>query len=404
MRAALSALVGPGEPLHLYPVDDVRLRQASLSTPVDLETTALLALGIGVAMVAAVIVVLVLRTEQRLHDRDVPELRALGFTEGQLTTLAAVRTWPVAVAGAAIALIGSVGLSSRFPIGIGRQLELDPGLEVNVEVLAVGALAIVVLVIVVGMVASRSRRARETNSRSTVTGWLRTAGAPTEAGLGAHFAFEGSNGRRSTTTLQGMLTAVVALVVVGAVGMWVGGESRLYDIPADHGWPWDVSIGNSSFALAPTTLDRLGADASLTGQTRATSGMGTLDEVPSELFAIDADGTAPPVVLSGRLPVAAREVALGSRVLDRLGAGLGSIVTLSVAGGEFDTGGQTTDIELTVVGTALAPQFGDSDIGEVSVVIFDAIRDAGGDPAPQLVMARVSGTDRATAMARLSTD
>jgi hypothetical protein len=133
--AALTAIAGPGDEPPVLAPDERFSRRSSYSTPVGLETTALLSLGVGVAIAAFASAVLVLRTEQRFHDRDATGLRVVGLTAPQLAVVAALRTLPAALAGGAFAVVGAIGLSSRFPIGTGRQLELHPGVEANIAVL-----------------------------------------------------------------------------------------------------------------------------------------------------------------------------------------------------------------------------------------------------------------------------
>jgi hypothetical protein len=408
LAKALSGLAVPGAPPPGVLPANADSRRASFTTPVSLETTSLLALGIGLAVAAAATTVLLLRTEQRFHERDTPKLQALGFTPPQLVALAAVRTLPAAFLGGVVALAGAIALSNRFPIGIGRELELNPGWQVNVAVIAVGTIVTMAFVVGVSTPAARTsrRRTRATVPRFSVTRGFRRAGAPTEAALGAHLAFEGPRGRRSAATTQGLLGGVVALVVVGAVGMWVGGVDRLYDVPARHGWPWDVAIGNTNFKMLPATLSRLASDPRLAQQTQAAFGQVSLNGVSVEVFAFDGSGTAPPEVLSGRPPTTPDEIALGIRVMRRLGVAAGDTVTLSVAGGEFEKSGSTSDVDrkLTVVGTTLAPMFGESDLGDVSAVTLDAIREAGGDSRPSMVMARLSGPNPSAVAAELDRD
>ena len=135
----------------------------------------------------------------------------------------------------------------------------------------------------------------------------------TEATLGAHLAFEGPHGRRSAATTQGVAGAVVALVVVGAVGMWVGGVNRLYAEPPRHGWPWDVAIGNVNFKMVPATLSRLSTDRRLSEMTEAAFGQVALNGVSAEVFAFDPSGTAPPEGAGGRNPTASDEMLWGAR-------------------------------------------------------------------------------------------
>ncbi len=236
-----------------------------------------------------------------------------------------MRTLPAALLGGAVALAGALALSNRFPIGIGRELELHPGWQANIAVVAIGTIVTMAFVAGVSTLAARSWRwpARATPPRLSITRGLRRAGAPTEATLGAHLAFEGPRGRRSSATTQGLLGGVVALVVVGAVGMWVGGVNRLYGEPRRHGWPWDVAIGNVNFKMVPATLSRLAVDSRLSEKSEAAFGQVALNGVSSEVFAFDPSGTAPPQVLSGRNPIAPDEIALGNRAMRRLGVAIG---------------------------------------------------------------------------------
>src|SRR4029079_17709388 len=80
LQGALDALTPAGSdgPI-LIPVEDDSHR-AALETPVRVETTALLALGIAIARAGSIGLALILRTEQRIHDDDTPTLRSLGAT------------------------------------------------------------------------------------------------------------------------------------------------------------------------------------------------------------------------------------------------------------------------------------------------------------------------------------
>ena len=128
----------------------------------------------------------------------------------------------------------------------------------------------------------------------------------------AHLRFRGASRASIGGATQGLAGGVVALVVVGAVGMWVGGVNRLYAEPPRHGWPWDRPIGNVNFKMVPATLSRLSTDRRLSEMTEAAFGQVALNGVSAEVFAFDPSGTAPPEVLSGRNPTASDEIALGS--------------------------------------------------------------------------------------------
>jgi len=407
LNAALPSLLPPGEGVAQLAPDFRAARPNAYATPVNLETTALLALGIGVAALGVIVLVLVLRAEQRFHDRDTVGLRALGVTSHQLATIAALRVLPASLVGGLVAVLGAIALSARFPIGIGRQLELDRGYDVNIAVVTLGALGIVALVIVVGLIASRSRRAdlATAGSPATSVGWLQRVGAPTTVALGARVAFENPRGRRSPTAVPGVVSGAVAIVIVATLAIWMAGVNHLYQDSASHGWPWDVAVGNSNFTLTDDSAARLAVDPRVAAQTRAAYGQATINGTALELFAIDPAGTAPPVVMSGRLPARADEIALGTRAIRKLGVAVGDKVTLSFATSEFNDGqSPTSDVEATVVGTALAPMFGESDLGDPSVVTLDAVRAGGGNSTAQMVALRLTESARKGGAAQLAKD
>jgi hypothetical protein len=404
-RARVEAAIGAGSDdgaPQVFTAEDNR-RVGALHAPVDLETTALLALGIGLAVAGAIVVGLVLRAEQRNHEDDTPALRALGSSAPQLGLAAAFRTLPAALGGAALALVVALGLSPRFPIGIGRQLELDRGLRVNVAVVAVGLVALLGSMLVGAFLVGRPRRAREDAAvrRAPISERLAQGGAPTDLVLGSYVAFARARGARSVPSRQTIAGGALMLALVTGLAVFVGGVDRLYSVPAAHGWAWDAVVGNVNFPLDPSTAHDLARDPQVAGHTRANYGQATVNGSSTEFLAFDPDGTAPPEVLSGRLPRSAGEIALGANLMDRLDAHVGSSVTFSVADGEFDAGGKTTPQKMTVVGETITPVFGESDIGDVGVVTLGGIAAAGGNAGPTFETVRLQPGHRAARLAVL---
>ncbi|MCI3949829.1 MAG: hypothetical protein K0R11_1763, partial [Acidimicrobiales bacterium] len=76
---------------------------------------------------------------------DAPVLRALGIGSRSLALVAALRAAAVAVPAGLVAVAVAVGLSPLFPISLARKAEIDPGVDVDVPVLVIGAIAAVVL-------------------------------------------------------------------------------------------------------------------------------------------------------------------------------------------------------------------------------------------------------------------
>ena len=378
-------------------------RRAALDAPVDLETTALLALAIGIALAGAIVTGLILRAEQRAHDDDAPTLRALGSTRSQLGAAAALRVLPVAVGGVVIGLALALALSARFPVGIGRQLELDPGVEADALVLAAGTLLVIVFVVGLAFAFGASRISSEDDvaRRLTVAERLARIGAPTGAVLGAYLAFARGRRARPTPSRQAIAGGAALLSIVVTLAIYLAGVDQLYSVPAAHGWRWDAALGNVNFRLAEYTTERLTADADVRSMTPIAYGQAALNGDPTEILAFDPDGDRPPDVIAGRLPRSAREIALGAGMLDQLDVAIGSTVRLSLEDGEFGLTRAPRTRRLKVVGQTLSPVFGESDPTGIGVVTLAAIEAAGGDATPRIVLIEVAGHDPSAALGRL---
>jgi hypothetical protein len=371
----------------LIPTED-QTHPASLTTPVRVETTALYALGIGLALAVAIATALILRTEQRIHENDTPVLQWLGCSARQLGAAAMLRTVPVAVAGAVLAAVTALLLSPRYPIGIGRQLERDPGFAVNVAVLGVGVLAVIVFVLGAAFLFGYPRRRREAGAHrhSATAAWLAGAGAPVELTLGAYLGFARGRNVRPVPARPALVGGTLLVAVMTGLALYGVGVDHAYGTRAGHGWRWDAAIGNVNFPLQHSTAAALAQDRHIRAQTAVGYGQVKVGGVSTEVLAYDPRGTAPPEVTSGRLPRAPDEIALGAATLDRLGLHIGSRVPLNLTRGEFDTGETKKPRELTVVGTALSPVFGEEDVGSVGIVTLGAIHAGGGNAEPRIVL------------------
>jgi len=387
LQGALDALTPAGSdgPI-LIPVEDDSHR-AALETPVRVETTALLALGIGIALAGSIALALILRTEQRIHDDDTPTLRSLGATARQLGGSAALRTLPATLIGTIAAIVLAIALSPLFPIGIGRELEFDGGVHVDALVLAAGALITlgVVILLTFAFALPRTRRAPITARHSAVASRLAAADAPIGMRLGAYLAFARAGARRSPPSRPVILGGVLLVALMTGLAVYGAGVDHAYASAGAHGWEWDAVVGNVNFPLRASTEDEILHDHAVVSATRANYGQASVNGTSTEFLAFDPHGDAPPVVTAGRLPRTAHEIALGPSMLETLHAHVGSTVRFSVRGGEFDVGNPTHTVDAKVVGRALPPVLGESDLGDTGIVTFDAVRAAGGNADARLV-------------------
>ena len=188
---------------------------------VALETGALLGVGIGAALAGLALVLVLMRVQQRRFDDDRAAQIALGFTRAEQVSTAVWRTVPAAVVTAIVGTIGAIVLSGRFPVGFGKQLELDPGLDVNVAVIMVGAVVtLLVPVAAAAMLAAPHRTSDVSIDRQGRPPTL-TRKLPLDFSFGVRFALgDPARGSRRASLLGigvGMLAAAAALTVT----LWV---------------------------------------------------------------------------------------------------------------------------------------------------------------------------------------
>jgi hypothetical protein len=132
---------------------------------------------------------------------------------------------------------------------------------------------------------------------------------------------------------------------------------------------------------------KIAHDPAITARTGANYGQVRIAGESSEVLAYDPHGTAPPEVTAGRLPRHANEIALGPATMDRLGLQLGDTVKFDVSDGEFAVDGQPSHpITTTIVGRALPPISGESDLGDVGIVTLGAVGRSGGSTEPRFEM------------------
>jgi hypothetical protein len=388
-RAAMVAASPKGSPAG-FDTPRYSERRHSFDTPVAVESRVLLALGLAVAVLTALAVVFLIAAEERALGEERPLLTALGATRREHGAIAALRTLPMAVLSAVVAVATAYVLSDRFPIGLGRQLEVDAGRRVDVVIFVALALVLPALVLLAAFVSGRRRVARSSRLRARAAWSHRLArlGAPTEVVVGTNLAFESGSPRRRTTQ-RAIAAAALAVALVVGVLIVGSGVDDLYARPGSHGYVWDVAVGNVNFSMPKTDLDRLLRDKRFSARTRINYGQATVGGMSTEVLAYRVADTAPPAMLRGRLPVGPGEIALGAKLMDELHAHIGSKVAFSVAGGEMQGEAPTRDRMLTVTGVGVLPLFGESDLGENALVSLDTVREVGGDPAPKIVLARM---------------
>jgi len=340
-------------------------QQVSYITPGDHEAVVqssihLQAQGLGVLAGLAALVLLVVLAQtvaRRIADdgADHAALRALGATRPQLAGAAMARAAAAALGGAVGAVVVAVALSPLAPLGVARNAEPKPGLDLDVAVVLGGAAAMVGLVLLLAAVpawraagagASSATAPRQSGAR--LADRLARAGLPVSAVAGLRLALERGRGRSAVPVRGAVAACALGAVTVAGALSFSASLSHLLDTPRLYGWNWDAMVSNTVFAdrAARTIASRPWVAATSAG-TMADIGV---DGDRAAGIAMDsAKGGLGPVVTSGRAPRSADEILLGTQTDSD--ARIGGLVTVHVG---------SVSQRMRLVGRGVMPVFSDT--------------------------------------------
>ena len=235
--------------------------------------------------------------------------------------------------------------------------------------------------------------------------WLRSrlagASAPPPIVAGSDFALS-RQGRASAAVQPALAALSIGLLVV--VGAWVvqGSLSQLLDRPAERGWSWDAQAGlitsEDSATAGAAALDH---DVDVAGYAGQLGGVFVpIDGRSTPVTVLDPHGAvAGPIVLEGRAPTAADEIAVGRQTLAALHKHVGDLVAVSSPQGQV--------VQLRIVGTVVPLSAVDAleSFGDGALIPIATARMTAGPgqpliPSSYLVTFR-QGVDRGAALARL---
>lgn len=386
LAAAIEALgqredLGTGGPVFLSD-------EASATRQVD-ESMRPLAVALAVAALAiGLVALLVVGQAVSRSSREAPDevaaLRAIGSRPGDRVAFAAGRAAVVGAAGAVGAVVVAVALSGRFPIGVARVAEPDPGLHVDVAVLAVGAVMIVILTIASTLPAALlglSRRAQRPKI-SRISGLAAASGLSPAAVQGVRFAVLGG-GTRPVPIRSTLVAVTMAITSVLATATFAASLVALIDTPSRYGQGWDRMF-DAQFGPAPVTrvIERFDTSADVRGIAAGNYGDVAVNGVPVPAFDLQSvKGVVSVGIVEGRSATAIDEIVLGGETIDRLGVYVGDTV-------DVDTGEGARPMRLT--GRGVFPQMGQgsfsttglgigAQLGGGSLVSFGGPEDVPGD-------------------------
>jgi hypothetical protein len=339
---------------------DLHSFAAAVNVSIDPQAVGWWILSGLVALVGIGVVLQALARLATVESEDFPTLSALGTSRGQLIGFSMIRTFAVAVAGALGAVVLAAALSPLTPVGEARLADPSPGFNLDPLIVVPGAIAAAVAVLVLGVwPAFRSTNAMAMSGDAWVARRSRTAeavasaGAPASAVIGVRHALARGAGRNSVPVGSALLGAVLAVSVLCGVAVFGSSLTRLTTTPSLYGQQFDAwfsinQTGSSSQNRQMlASLERPG----IRSITEGTGGDVTINGHVIDALAVRSlRGPYLITLTSGRIPVG-NEVILGSTTLRQVGAHVGSLVNVSMAG----SAGHTESHTYRVIGTAVFP-------------------------------------------------
>ena len=312
---------------------------------VHTEAAAVWVLAGLLAITALLVVTQALIRQASLRAGEDRVLATLGVTRRQIWAKTMLQALLVVAVGA----VGAVGamylVSPLFPLGVAKIAEPYPGFAFDASVGCVGAALLVVGVLAAIAVpafrsigtASGSVRRLPGGNPVTMRRSLRRRAisrGPLPLTVGASLTFDrrrGANGLPLVTTVGSMAAAIAGLT---AALVFATSLTHLLDTPRLYGLTWDAAVGGSRTDARGATAP-LREDPRIDGLAFGVSGVAFRvagQAVAAELIDPPIKGSSGAVVLEGRAPVAAGELALGTRTMRELNLHVGDTVDAGLSG------------------------------------------------------------------------
>jgi hypothetical protein len=349
VTSALREIFPPETMLELTPSQEI---DRKIESSIDIIVTALVLCALAAGLAGCVAVGQALTRHLSADATTERALAAMGMSEGERALSRLATAIPVAIGGAALAVVVAILASPLMPVGVARRAEPDPGVDVDPLVLGLGSLGVLVTIGVLALLASivagrRTRLAADRPSARADRSLLsRRTGLSPVASVGTSMALEPRAG--TAWAVRSALVAVAfGITGVVAVGVFAASAGVLVDSPDRYGSPFDATISGFSGDVLAEGGDALLADADVEQMGALASALARIgdDELPTYSL-VSLKGGISMTLLSGRLPRAAGEVVLGTSTLDDAGAAVGDEVELV---------GISDALEATVVGKAVFP-------------------------------------------------
>ncbi len=394
----LAVRLGPGVEPSVFvnrlqelgaPDQVVRTTQAELAAPVqrglDVEATALRVFALLVVVLSLLLVFQALRRRTADDATDDPVWQALGVTPAELRRSRVVMGALTAPIASVTAVLTAVALSPLFPVGVGRELEVDAGVRVDGRYLIVGVLVVLLTVIVLHVAAAAWQAradvvAQQSRRPARLAPLLASAPVPTTVAMGMGMAVETGRGARTVPVRSTLVSIGIGVAAIAGVLVLSSSQQHLFDNPRLSGWAWDIQVGDE-FALALDDLaDDLRDDPRAEAVALATVDRLTIEDQTFDALAIDAVSGIEPTTIDGTAPAHPDEIMLGTRTARRLGLDVGDHLTASLG---------VRTVDLTVSGVGVFPNAGTAGLGEGVELTLDGLAALTPEPVTDTVLVKV---------------
>jgi hypothetical protein len=363
LAAALSGLGVEG--LQVQEGSEFEEVIGSIERGVDFQVNALLLFALVAAITTVALASQAIGRRALLDLDGDTVLRASGGRRTQRAAVPMVRAVVVAIVGAGLAVGFAVAGSTLFPTGLAGRAAVDEGVDVDVTVLTIGAVAIIAVTLLVSVFSAwrgtgRSSvlwRAPGDSARvSTLSTTAAAVGAPVTAVYGMRMAVERGRGRTSVPVVGAALAAISSVLVLTAILVFAASVDHLVTTPSAQGWTWDASVANlNDLEAVGQAEDALRSNPVVDDYLGVATGPLVVDGEDVYVAAFGHGEAAGPELIDGRLPRADDEVVLGHLTLDDIHKQIGDTVVLALAPG-------APEVRAEIVGSAVLPATLDSQL------------------------------------------
>jgi hypothetical protein len=304
----------PGAGVPVYDLGNAAKR---VTNGTGLEATGLLLFALAVAGAGMVIVGQALTRSVRAASGDLPALSAMGFDRAGAAGALALPHLVSAVTAVVTGVGLAIALSPRFPIGLGRRVDPDVGLHVDLPVVLGGALLVGLLlaaaVLVTAWRASARTQAVGADRPSTLVSAARRMSLPVPIVTGAGLALEPGRGRRSLPTRSALSGAAVGVLgLVGAL-VFLRGLDDAAAHPERFGAVWTLEASNYNNDPSPGLPGTIAKDPDIVQVAKVGRLQAPIGDLVVPFYAITPT-SGPPMhfaTIEGRGPRRSGEIALG---------------------------------------------------------------------------------------------